>query len=1510
MPIISGLPPELKRLASVYDFIPYENFAELGIDPDDVPLGSFPAHKHPPFLPDRFGGNAYGLGLFEYSALSEAESRLLGDLDFSDRQTIVDHHTQLNNILKRLGLLVRVTSLGRIFYLIPRQYIIHFSTEIQAKADWIEQNLKDIEARERARIGVVANQADLLLSELQVRLPRFNFVHIDSLDGLRDQPYPLQAFILLEPPTEINFLTSAHKKSGYKGEEQLNVGFFTSSMIHALLDKQGLLLIACDSPGFDRNATIKVKFDRQDEYKRFLLFSHIYRTKRRYWSRHGLELEINASDFYTFITAQGLYYEILESMLEGRPLPQVTPPEIDALPFQDIPLPRSSGGSAEQQAYLRECFSPFFELKLLHTILPDLQKKLLQDNYHLESELPHTLLVGQASPRQPTVDYQSLAARPELKFLIGCPPELLAPYKNTFSYLLKTLQVVKDINQKNFPGLNQREQRMLLGAFQTDSAMAQDAKRLVEMIPLLSKMEARLNPHGVLGMETTVLENLEKLGFWGFDAGVLGQIYLTVLGHSSLGRVCLGKLSEQTLAPLVEVKNYRSLEEAISTINLCRLFSFAETVSSDYISKHPNLMAEIFAMSLNATRVLTDPYTNWEDIEREREKSSGGLKSQVVAKLLKLLNLFDFLNNWPNLVQAGPYQQEVLTNFEAPLQERAGQVMTLYHHIRHFLEFFHADNPHSRPYFFRALLACHVHGVSRLLPRLGAKAAFNLLWVCVHVSDLRVINLNWLPNPHHPQQISKFNMLRHNLEALSLESMSPGALNSLRQDILQKKEAYLSNTGIFFTVDEQMKVLAPGFLDPRQTMQELEWESGIVVKQSLERFSGQQLSSLNQAYSSLARYFKAVQGSDDAQRFGQVKTTLLRHTMNQLLDLPAFAFRLKRLQQCCPIILDDLLYKNLPDKPATPLMAASKLDALLQDRLDQFQNMQLSYEAAVAEFGSSATGIVGVSKLQFAYLAQKLQHAINSHPALVKALILSILLAVSENPHGAYRSLEASGLYKNILSEPGLEESLRFLLTTHNVPWQMIAGEAPAELLEPLLTVEDNNLLNISFLLSVIHTASRKEGFLNEDLLEQFLILWRRLERWRSEKFSPKDIIAEELSRQQMFYEALQKYSDESSALHVMPKWDDLALMSPVPNSPSANARTQAAMNRLLRICGFSFIEATELSLYKNGMHAAFIYRNKRLHARGPTGYRNDLEAALNLDIALNYHPSVAAFILRALSDYKRPLLISHFAEAAAELSPLEKINLLALGLAAVMRTRRKNADISKLSFKNLANLSSNRLNLLKYVLRICKIEKLVNPAAQANFYGYAPGIILGFDMQTVSLDLADLARMQQIADKFATAANIEELKTWYKEEVLKASEILPEMAHGFKEQLHHAFLQSLNRLTDSYLDQARLAMGKAKDIASLNALLPQYANSQNGLPEERINMLNDLYAMNVERIHSDLIIQTAGRLSSVHNLDDLDNLWHEIMPRLRDSNQAVRDNSLILSLAAFFDRRARELAH
>ena len=151
------------------------------------------------------GGNAYGLGLFEHATLPPAEAGLVEKLDLGNAADVSANYRKLNDIFKRLGMLIRYSRQGAPFYLIPRQYLAHFLVEVRARADEIIAFLSGLMARrlkETLRVGLVSIESELLLPELSSRMPHLEFVVLDSLEAVTHPPAYLEALVLVAEPRQ------------------------------------------------------------------------------------------------------------------------------------------------------------------------------------------------------------------------------------------------------------------------------------------------------------------------------------------------------------------------------------------------------------------------------------------------------------------------------------------------------------------------------------------------------------------------------------------------------------------------------------------------------------------------------------------------------------------------------------------------------------------------------------------------------------------------------------------------------------------------------------------------------------------------------------------------------------------------------------------------------------------------------------------------------------------------------------------------------------------------------------------------------------------------------------------------------------------------------------------------------------------------------------------------------------------------------------------------------------
>ena len=200
LPSGNPLPDRIRTFDVSYKIIQPEHFASLGIDPQDVPVGTFVAEDHPPFLASRFGGNAYGLGIVEQmDKLDSSEIDFLESLNFNDPVSLKKNYRRINSIYRKLGLLMRFSRRGKRYFLIPINWVSHSLEDIKDKVDEIEGILvKQVYQRkkEKLNIGLLTASNDLIVHEITGRMPTQRFVIIDSVDKLHNGVDPLDLVVI------------------------------------------------------------------------------------------------------------------------------------------------------------------------------------------------------------------------------------------------------------------------------------------------------------------------------------------------------------------------------------------------------------------------------------------------------------------------------------------------------------------------------------------------------------------------------------------------------------------------------------------------------------------------------------------------------------------------------------------------------------------------------------------------------------------------------------------------------------------------------------------------------------------------------------------------------------------------------------------------------------------------------------------------------------------------------------------------------------------------------------------------------------------------------------------------------------------------------------------------------------------------------------------------------------------------------------------------------------------
>jgi hypothetical protein len=341
-----------------------EDYPHFGIDPQDVPMGTFASEDHPGFLPSRFGGNAYGLCLIEQSVLTDGDTEFLENVDFQDAYALGRYARQLNAIYQKLGLLIRVGSTGKSYFLIPINLVAHSLQEIKAKADEIEEQIiRHIwETRtERLDIGLFTAGHDLIVHELTARLSSHRIVLFESLDKLRSWRMPLDIFII--PKDIFEYLLEQNlpkiSKRALSRQRLLQYTMYLAGKCYDLLEANGRLLVLGHSPLPLEDETCRVRFKKQEDIKSFLLFAHIFNTRKVYKGTSCLdEMEIHISDLHYYLGRFAFSEPHVRQLLGYHRPEDLNIEEINDLPYLNLRLPQTHTKNPEKT--WRWIFEPYF----------------------------------------------------------------------------------------------------------------------------------------------------------------------------------------------------------------------------------------------------------------------------------------------------------------------------------------------------------------------------------------------------------------------------------------------------------------------------------------------------------------------------------------------------------------------------------------------------------------------------------------------------------------------------------------------------------------------------------------------------------------------------------------------------------------------------------------------------------------------------------------------------------------------------------------------------------------------------------------------------------------------------------------------------------------------------------------------------------------------------------------------------------------------------------------------
>jgi hypothetical protein len=209
--------------------------------------------------------------------------------------------------------------------------------------------------------------------------------------------------------------------------------------------------------------------------------------------------------------------EVLERLLAGRDPEKMTLEEVDHLPYLDFSLDHEFA-YAQDEVWPR-LLSVYFDEIIFKPLIPEPIKADWAKRFSTGSETPDYMLIylGQKKPSETTLE--------ELKHTVtdsrlsGCPLNLLADYRDSFDYVIRTLHVLKQIKERGIVGLSdifaERLKQPLDDKKRRYSGI-NDVLKLMTKINRLERIKTFFNPDMIEGKQTKVLKHLAMLPLFGF----------------------------------------------------------------------------------------------------------------------------------------------------------------------------------------------------------------------------------------------------------------------------------------------------------------------------------------------------------------------------------------------------------------------------------------------------------------------------------------------------------------------------------------------------------------------------------------------------------------------------------------------------------------------------------------------------------------------------------------------------------------------------------------------------------------------------------------------------------------------------------------------------------------------------------------------------------------------------------------------------------------------------------
>ena len=1563
MTLTDSLPTEAFWQEDSFSFIKPDEFQALGIDETDIPPGTFAAHKHPSQLPSRFGGNAYGFGFFEaQDRLKPEETMLLQSIAHETPEYIKNYYKEINRVYKQIGLLIRFSSLGKPYYLIPINLVSTSLSYIKNKANEISKIIhyhRRKYLKENHKIGLVTHADDLVINDLSVRFMEHDFVVLDSLEKLSLITETMDLVILTRDIFEIVLMEKfGPRQSGGLSKGRLETyAIYLLGKVYEILKPDGEIFIIADRLPLKTSRTVKVAFKTDQETKNFILFSHIFKTKKKYVTKDN-SLQVNVYDLQKYLSDLYVEQEVLEELLEGNSIKNMNLEKMNRLPHLNFPLENEF--DYDQERVWPRLLSNYFNRIFLKPLLPDSIKEDWGERFSFGNYTSDYMIIYLGQKRPPETTLANLRKDVIESRLSGCPLSLLADYRDSFDFVIRTLDVLRRIKGGSFTGLPDIFMERLKEPLQSKRRRysgLNDVLKLMTKTNKLDRVRISLNPDQIEGPEAGILKHLGTLSLFGFTYGELKEIFLIVVGHTPMGRILSGKMNERALKPVSDMARSLGSQQALNLLRYCRLMSMAETVASRRSELNQAQLAELFSLYESMVRVVTAREMDWDRLLDEKISSMGGIHNKIIRKILKMMNQFQFLDNWSELGKKGKMEKETLADYDAEKLANIENIIKLVKTIEKFERVYFKGDALQLSIFYRKLLNIELHGTGHIFERMDSQFILLLLWITVNVVEGDIINFNPILADVDSSEIDgHVRRVEEEAKAINTKHLDLDTFRQFSQHLYEDQVSFIVGTGFQLKVNRSTKALDLFYIDMDKNIRKLEGLINKFIGCRVSDISIEELEELERLFSNLEGFYQGhlrfIAYEDSEQKLpkrqknwfeqaGTLREHLRSIFLKELFQPENVYTELYLLYNHARSLLKFILPEimalqklKIPGKVylKTPLIehilkSAMKIQALIKGDWGSFQDIQLLHKLAQREFGPMVAGIVGLNESQMKELEVIVERLGRCKPlldALIKSFIfqdMGFIPEFREKYRGQYNPadhaqagalfLEREKIPLRYNTDKKAYEYLIFLVKYHDMIHHMIRGEISIYAVKEILQAKDKDLFDAFFISSFTMFIAMREDLVLEDLASRFFRVAALCHRILRRETTLEDHLNEVYARRGHLYYGLKAYQlkglpeDVGAARYLeLFKWEE----SERENYIRAGKMIYA-LERILKLRGIRYVEFRELANLMVKVPLKFIHKKRNYSGVGYATFEKELFEAHRIYNGLITLPDeIRHFILQHL--VADEIRLFGFENVTAYLNYENQIKLLLIALMGAQRFKKGPIPIS-LNFLDLTEKIEKRYEVVNEQINGLSVDRIWENRKQiGQFFKAKTGLVLKRDesKRVLSIDFIDRINISQKISHMETSTDVDQLKNYFHYS-LRSLRKNPFYTEDYELRLERAFDGRLEQITEMILNQAKTQMDLLQDFRDLHNLISDLSGRalDIGFTDEQRHRLNDLYELrkdSLKRMKLEEINQSIERINDTQELIDY---WESIKWYLLNNRQFLGKEFESL-LAKKFDETMNKL--